>query len=505
MAADYDVVIIGGGISGLYTAWRLGNTTKLKILVLEATDRLGGRFLTCEMPGGFNADLGAMRYSPNCHPILDSLVQELGVKTTTSIQGGHKKNKFKYFFRNKYLNNVDELRQMFSISEEDLPLASAVFQLDFGACSKGFDLKVSDDGNFAKSIEPVSGCLAQDISIDQYLLQSNNVELLNLARPLFPPGKWPVSVVDAFLTNLAKNWKSVELVDRGFEKIINSLVDSFSKCANVEIKCGNKVSSIANHSGVFTVKSGRDKDIYSCKKVVYACSHTGLENIVLEGQADRQAKLKSMLNKIGMVPSFKMFLTYSRAWWEEGGVFEGHTGTDWPIQLCVAFGDAGKSDGFATIVASLAYDNLELFHNLDMEANERFQNVTGKVPDYLVPSKRLVEQVHSQLKQVLGCPDLEEEPVCAIRMFWGTESDGASSYYPKCGVDSNQLHWESLKPFHDADMYISSDTFAAWNENGVDMGWAELPLLTSERILTNHFGLEPFREGLSLQNLWPRN
>ena len=57
----YDVIIIGGGISGLYTAWRLANSTNLKVLVLEATNRFGGKFMTCEMPGGFNADMGAMR------------------------------------------------------------------------------------------------------------------------------------------------------------------------------------------------------------------------------------------------------------------------------------------------------------------------------------------------------------------------------------------------------------------------------------------------------------
>ena len=57
----YDVIIIGGGISGLYTAWRLANSTDLRILVLEATNRFGGRFMTCHLPGGFSAELGAMR------------------------------------------------------------------------------------------------------------------------------------------------------------------------------------------------------------------------------------------------------------------------------------------------------------------------------------------------------------------------------------------------------------------------------------------------------------
>jgi len=59
----YDVIIVGGGISGLYTAWRLATSTTLTVLVLEAEKEFGGRYLACEMPGGYVADFGAMRYA----------------------------------------------------------------------------------------------------------------------------------------------------------------------------------------------------------------------------------------------------------------------------------------------------------------------------------------------------------------------------------------------------------------------------------------------------------
>ena len=57
----YDVIIIGGGLSGLYSAWRLAKSTNLSIAVLEGSSRFGGRFYTCKLPGEFNADMGAMR------------------------------------------------------------------------------------------------------------------------------------------------------------------------------------------------------------------------------------------------------------------------------------------------------------------------------------------------------------------------------------------------------------------------------------------------------------
>ena len=47
-----DVAIVGGGVSGLYSAWRLKSTLPdSKIAVLEATHRLGGRLWSVPIPG----------------------------------------------------------------------------------------------------------------------------------------------------------------------------------------------------------------------------------------------------------------------------------------------------------------------------------------------------------------------------------------------------------------------------------------------------------------------
>ena len=67
---NYDIVIVGGGISGLYTAWRLATSTSYSIAVLEYSGRFGGKFHTCEMPGGFKADMGAMRYYIPVHVLI---------------------------------------------------------------------------------------------------------------------------------------------------------------------------------------------------------------------------------------------------------------------------------------------------------------------------------------------------------------------------------------------------------------------------------------------------
>ncbi|MBV8466860.1 MAG: FAD-dependent oxidoreductase [Burkholderiales bacterium] len=77
----HEVIVAGGGISGLYCAWRLADAGH-QVLILEASlDRWGGRIETEDMDG-FVAEYGPMRFEPTLQPRFSSLCQELGVKLT---------------------------------------------------------------------------------------------------------------------------------------------------------------------------------------------------------------------------------------------------------------------------------------------------------------------------------------------------------------------------------------------------------------------------------------
>ena len=80
---NYDLVIIGGGIAGLYTLYKLSKQyDQLKILLLESGERYGGRIYSYkETIDGeeYVMDLGAGRLGHH-HKLINTLISELGLK-----------------------------------------------------------------------------------------------------------------------------------------------------------------------------------------------------------------------------------------------------------------------------------------------------------------------------------------------------------------------------------------------------------------------------------------
>lgn len=75
----FDVIIIGGGLGGLTTAYRL-KKSGLSCLVLEAQGRLGGRMETITGSLGTPIEMGAAWYS-DIHVNLIGLLEELGLES----------------------------------------------------------------------------------------------------------------------------------------------------------------------------------------------------------------------------------------------------------------------------------------------------------------------------------------------------------------------------------------------------------------------------------------
>ena len=81
-----DVVVVGAGLSGLVAAQRL-LSQGLRVRVLEARDRVGGRLVTATTPSGATVDLGG-QWGGASHHRLAALVEELDLATYPSYYEG---------------------------------------------------------------------------------------------------------------------------------------------------------------------------------------------------------------------------------------------------------------------------------------------------------------------------------------------------------------------------------------------------------------------------------
>ena len=96
---EADIVIVGAGLSGLTTAYRLithltshasSTMTVPRILILEANDRVGGRLWTKHLPQDRVIDMGGAWVGPKCQPRICALLKELGIGlySATKTQNG---------------------------------------------------------------------------------------------------------------------------------------------------------------------------------------------------------------------------------------------------------------------------------------------------------------------------------------------------------------------------------------------------------------------------------
>ena len=104
-----DVIIVGGGAAGTFAAWRLQQSKAVsRVLLLEATNRIGGRLYTEHIPGidYQMAELGGMRYFPDSQPYMKTLVKRLQMDTKVFEMDEDNESR-PWFLRNRFFQQKD--------------------------------------------------------------------------------------------------------------------------------------------------------------------------------------------------------------------------------------------------------------------------------------------------------------------------------------------------------------------------------------------------------------
>ena len=365
-----EIAIIGGGIAGVYLAWRiaLDSSDNIKATLYESENqRLGGRIHSQEIPGlPFKAELGAMRFRLS-HQILCALLSELGIP----IRKFDVENPV-YYIRGRRLTHSElkagrckscgadtpfHLRPCEQdVSPSDLikrAVDEAIEKLTFVGIGQSEAQRLAEKlSNSNGEIPPETWKKVKEHGrfgdiplynigfwnlLHHFLSNEAFVMLHDLLSLDSILGNWNAAeAIPWFLSDFANN--DFYMIPSGTSTIIERLEEQLRASKKVSVQTNAAVNSVEREtSGRWRLDfmNGKSK---SYDKVVLALPRRALEMITIKN--GEQKYPPEWVSSVRPHRMFKLFLVYENAWWV-GDTFPGHDDgrvyTDLPLRQVYYF------------------------------------------------------------------------------------------------------------------------------------------------------------------------
>ncbi|MEO6920068.1 MAG: FAD-dependent oxidoreductase [Collimonas sp.] len=363
-----DIAIIGGGVSGVYSAWRLkqANPGK-KIVVFEAGDHIGGRLLSVVPPGipDMVAELGGMRILPKVQPLITNLLEALNKLLPASEQ------------ITTYPFPVDEPQNIAYLRGVYLRLSDFTAKPDEVPYRLGFPNHGQSAGSVViNAIEQiVPGITNPALSEDQRREMAQQASFSG--KPLYQQGFWNVLMrvfngesyqyaLDAGgYDSTMSNWNAADAIpwylsDFGVAPVYKGFTKGFQEVplllARLFAEAGGEVRLNSSASALRSLDGGVEFQVDG-KSVLAGAVILAMPRRALDLLADSSPLLQEISGLIASVtprPLFKLFTTYTNPWWRAAGftkpdgsvvaVEAGRSVTDIPVRQTYYW---PKSDGTA--------------------------------------------------------------------------------------------------------------------------------------------------------------
>jgi Flavin containing amine oxidoreductase len=367
---DYDVAIVGGGVSGIYSGWRLvtagpgksGQPThrarkngRLKIAVFEGSDRIGGRLLSARPPGftdSTTCEIGGMRYVSS-QTLVRSLVE----------------NELKLPRYEQVVYNPDTLvylrgkRLRFSQVQDPaaLPYDLEWSEAQFVAKNNPAGLIAWALGKLLPGVNQFQGA-----ALHEYL-RNASID----GTPLYQHGFWNLLAralsQDAYSVArtligydcLGSNANAVDLIceiydftpdvkyyllNEGYETVPWTLQQKFEKAGGEVIHgawvAGFDRQTLDDGTTGVVLRFRGDRPPVTARALILAMPRRSIELLQREGPVLAPAlapHVPHLLNAVRPIPLYKLFLAYEYPWWNavatpQDKPLQGRSLTDTPVR-----------------------------------------------------------------------------------------------------------------------------------------------------------------------------
>jgi monoamine oxidase len=517
---NIDIAIVGGGVSGVYSAWRLKQTApNKKIVVFEASNHIGGRLLSVQPPDipDMVAELGGMRILPAVQPLITALIDELNRELPP---GGQIEL---YDFPVDQPQNLAYLRGVYlRLSDFTSQPGKVPYQLSF------LDRGASAGSIILNAIEQiVPGITAKGVSEEQRRTMAQQASFAGL--PLYQQGFWNVLLrvingeayqlgVDAGGYNSTlSNWNAADAIPwylsdfgidpkykgfrKGFQQVPKTLAQLFGKKG--EIRLETPVSALRWEDGAFEfLANGKP---VKAKQLILAMPRRSID--LLAATSPILHDIQRLTSSVTPRPLFKLFTTYNNPWWLAAGytdaagnyvpVEAGRSVTDLPVRqtyywprsdgkpatagraMLLASYDDGSNTGF--------WDGLrpqrtqpkrpgqEVATVADPFVGDTASSSESAWGEYKAP-RLMVQEVARQLATMHG---LNYTPAVLNAAFrdWGDDPFGGGWNSWNIGVKSWEVKRQIIKPLGARPLYICGEAYSD------AQGWVEGALQTADMML----------------------
>lgn len=557
---DYDVAIVGGGISGIYTAWRLimadkidspflkkSKDQKLRIVIFEGSDRIGGRLLTACAPGfpHMNCEIGGMRYVSS-QKLISSLIEneldlprhEQNVDEPINIvyTRGHR-------LRNYQLSDPEVLPYNLSDEEKEwLKKGNTANNLIGWAVEQLFpEVKNLEGEKLEKYLREAKlddiplyqhgfwNILAKVMSNEAYQLAKTTVGYDSLGMNANAVN----SIAEYFdFTPTVKYY----LMNDGYDSVPWTLQKQFEKAGgevhlNSWLQSFEETTLFDGSNGVeLLFKNNEGANSVKAKAIVLAMPKRSIELLQQKGPVLDPLKaphVRFMMNSVEAVDLYKIFLAYEFPWWEKTYVKAGRSLTDLPLRQCYYWGVEGLQPG-----GDPKNNNSMIMAYNDMSNSEFWGGLRGSplgpgnAIEWPLPVNKKMKSLHSKSKlferksmphakkdisdewsdrlkknwkdhpaphkmvvemhrQLMEMHNIYDapEPLEAAYMDWSDDPYGGAVHFWNSGYKSWEILEEMTKPVDNFPCFICGEAYST------NQTWVEGALQTAEIVLQKHFKL----------------
>ena len=508
---EVDVAVAGGGVAGLYAAWRLSKSElrsqdggPLRVAVLEATDRIGGRIETVTFPGMplHRAEFGAMRLA-SWQQLVLTLATELGIEVEPFPMGDE--HNF-WYLRGRRLLAAD---------------LSDPAKVPYGL--EGWEV--------GKTPSQLLDHVAQELLGDRPMPTERRawdelkVSLRYRGRPAREFGFWNVLadqlsseavnfVSDAVgFGSMTQNWNAMEAVQliyadfgpevgyfrfaAGTDQLPVRLANQFCKFGG-EIFCANQVTRVdAGPDGspglLLTVRNRRTGQGWQVRAnhVILALPRRALELLgqpgsLVEPHPLADSELVELVGSVHRYPAFKLFLAYEEPWWRELGISSGPSVTDLPIRQTYYF---GVEESERALLMSSYNDDRTVAYWQGLAWTERDEPTAprlqvsgeGGPSQVFVAPPEMIRHAQAQLSRMHGMS--VPTPYLAAYRNWGAPPFGGAWHLWRVNADSVAVGKRMRRPLPAYNLHVCGEAYS-----GIQ-AFIEGALTSTELVLQEQFDL----------------